>query len=275
MSAGTRRCSYARMRFEAKGWYEAERGLHARGGPDAWRGNRRPGAGAIELRDRGEWVSFDGFVLPSVPENWADLPFKLTASQTVSYNSNISSFPIGVAPRGAVLGDFTTTTNFGFSTRANVSGQQLFLDATFGVIRYLHDVQFNSTVYSLNAGVDWNVTSRCSGALAASLSKSPGELTEQVGTGVNYTTTTALNETGKCAVSNGYSLVFNSGLTTLTNSDAVNALNDARTELIAAGIEYAKGVQHSHGAGQHFRSELHRSNRGAGCSRIGHRDRLS
>ena len=30
--------------------------------------------------------SLDGFVLPSVPENWADLPFKLTASQTVSYN---------------------------------------------------------------------------------------------------------------------------------------------------------------------------------------------
>ncbi|HEY6733430.1 MAG TPA: hypothetical protein VI256_06485, partial [Roseiarcus sp.] len=185
--------------------------------------------------------SLDGLVLPSVPENWADLPFKLTASQTESYNSNISSFPIGVAPKGAILGDFTSTSNVGFSTRANVSGQQLFLDATFGVIHYLHDVQFNSTVYSLNAGVDWTVTSRCSGTLAASLSKSPGQLTEQVGTGVNFTTSTAINETGKCAISNGYSLVFNSGLTTTTNSDAANALNDARTELIAAGVEYAKG----------------------------------
>ena len=173
---------------------------------------------------------FDGLALPSVPENWADLPFKLTASQTVSYNSNIRSFPVGVAPRGTVLGDFTSTTNFGFSTRANVSGQQLFLDATFGVIRYLHEVDFNSTVYSLNAGVDWNVTSRCSGTLAASLSKSPAQLTEQVGTGVNYTTTTAFNETGKCAISNGYSLLFNSGLTTTTNSDPTNALNNARTD---------------------------------------------
>jgi hypothetical protein len=185
--------------------------------------------------------SLDGFILPSVPENWADLPFKLTASQTVSYNSNISSFPIGIAPKGAVLGDFTSTSNFGFSTKANVSGQQVFLDATFGVIHYLHETQFDSTVYSLNAGVDWKVTSRCSGTLAASLSKSPGQLTEQVGTGVNFTTTTALNETGKCSVSNGYSLVFNTGLTTTTNSDAANALNDARTELIAAGVEYAKG----------------------------------
>jgi hypothetical protein len=185
--------------------------------------------------------SLDGFILPSVPENWADLPFKLTASQTVSYNSNISSFPIGIAPKGAVLGDFTSTSNFGFSTKANVSGQQVFLDATFGVIHYLHETQFDSTVYSLNAGVDWKVTSRCSGTLAASLSKSPGQLTEQVGTGVNFTTTTALNETGKCSVSNGYSLVFNTGLTTTTNSDAANALNDARTELVAAGVEYAKG----------------------------------
>jgi hypothetical protein len=185
--------------------------------------------------------SLDGFVLPSVPENWADLPFKLTASQNVSYNSNISSFPVGVAPKGAILGDFTSTTNFGFQTRANVSNQQVFLDANFGVIRYLHQVQSNSTVYSLNAGVDWNVTSRCSGTLATSLSKSPAQLTEQVGTGINYTTTTALNESGKCGVANGYSVVFNSGLTTTTNSDPTNALNDARTALISAGVEYAKG----------------------------------
>jgi hypothetical protein len=183
-----------------------------------------------------------GVVLPAVPENWADLPFRLTASQVVSYNSNISSFPIGVAPVGAVVGDFNTSTNFGFSTRANIENQHLFLDATFGVIRYLHDVAFNSTVYSLNAGVDWNVTSRCSGTLGVALSKSPGQLTEQVGTGVNYTTTTAFNETGKCAVSNGYSFLFNSGLSTLTNSNAQNALNDSRNSLIAAGIEYAKGA---------------------------------
>jgi hypothetical protein len=184
---------------------------------------------------------FDGFVLPSVPENWADLPFKLTASQTVSYNSNVNSFPIGAAPRGAILGDFTSTSNFGFQTRGNVSAQHVFLDATFGVIRYLHEVGFDSTVYSLNAGVDWTVTSRCSGTLGVSLSKSPAQITEQVGTGVNYATTNAFNETGKCAVSNGYSLLFNTGLTTSTNSNAVNALNNSRTTLIAAGIEYAKG----------------------------------
>jgi hypothetical protein len=185
---------------------------------------------------------FDGFALPSIPQNWADLPFKLTASETVSYNSNINSFPVGFAPKGAIVGDFTNTTNFGFSTGANVGSQRLFLDANFGVIRYLRQAEFNSTIYSLNGGVDWNVTSRCSGALTASLSKSPAALTEQVGTGINYTTTNAFNETGKCAVSNGYSLLFNSGVTTLRNSNAQNTLNDSRTVLLAAGIEYAKGA---------------------------------
>ncbi len=181
--------------------------------------------------------------LPSVPQNWSDLPFKLTASETVSYNSNIDSLPIGfVNPRGGPQGDFTATSNFGFSTGANVENQRLFLDTTFGVIRYLHNADFNSTVYSVNGGVDWNVTSRCSGALTASLSKSPSQITEQVGTGVNFTTTNAFNETGKCAVSNGYSFLFNSGITTLTNSEANNALNNARTTLLAAGIEYAKGA---------------------------------
>jgi hypothetical protein len=210
---------------------------------------------------------FDGLTLPSVPENWADLPFKLTASQIVSYNSNISSFPVGFAPKGAVLGDFTSTTNFGFQTRANVSDQQLFLDATFGEIRYLHEAQFNSTVYSLNAGVDWNVTSRCSGTLVASLSKSPAQITEQVGTGVNYSTTTAVNETGKCAVSNGYSLVFNSGLTTIKNSDATNSLNDARTALIAAGVEYAKGASTLTGLASI--SDQNFTNRGAAAGALG------
>jgi hypothetical protein len=186
--------------------------------------------------------SFGGFVLPSVPDNWSDLPVKLTASQTVSYNSNLSGFPVGVATPGQVLGDFNSTTNFGLSTKANVSGQQLYFDGTFGVIRYLHEVVFDSTVYSINAGVDWTITSRCSGTLGVTLSKSPAAVTEQVGTGVNYSTTSAIDESGKCAVGNGFSLLFNSGLTTTKNSDAVNALNNGRTALISAGIEYAKGA---------------------------------
>ena len=44
--------------------------------------------------------SSGGFVLPALPENWADLPFTLSASQTVSYNSNINALPLGSAVPG-------------------------------------------------------------------------------------------------------------------------------------------------------------------------------
>jgi hypothetical protein len=186
--------------------------------------------------------SFDGFALPSVPANWADLPVKLTASESVSYNSNINGLPVGFPnPRGGPQGDFTATSNFGLSTRANVSGQQLFFDATFGLIRYVHEADFDSNIYSVNAGVDWTLTSRCSGALSVSLSKSPAALTDLIGTGINYSTSNTLNETGKCAVSNGYSLIFNSGLTTVTNSNPIDAINNSRNTLLSAGIEYVKG----------------------------------
>jgi hypothetical protein len=94
----------------------------------------------------------------------------------------------------------------------------------------------------VSAGDNWTLTSRCAGNLGVSLSKSPVTLTELVATGINYTKTTALNETGKCAVSNGYSLLFNTGWTDLTNSNPIDAINNNRITLLSAGIEYAKGA---------------------------------
>ncbi len=187
--------------------------------------------------------SLGGFSLPTLPGNWADLPFRLTASQTTSYNSNINGIPLGFAvPAGEVTGDFTTTTNLGFSTKANVFAQQLYFDATFGLVRYLHQTGFDSNVYTVSAGDNWTLTSRCAGNLGVTLSKSPSALTELVATGVNYLTSNALNETGKCAVANGYSVVFNSSLTRDTNSNPIDALNNSRTTMLSAGIEYAKGA---------------------------------
>jgi hypothetical protein len=123
----------------------------------------------------------DRVALPALPENWADLPFTLTASQTESYNSNINSIPLGVAvPAGESRADLTSSTNLGFSTKANVSGQQLYLDTTFGLIRYLRQTQFDSNVYSISAGDNWTLTSRCSGNLGVAHVKSPTAVTAQV-----------------------------------------------------------------------------------------------
>src|SRR5271155_5554232 len=48
----------------------------------------------------GDAPSSGGFMLPTLPENWADanwadMPFRLTASESVSYNNNIFALPAG------------------------------------------------------------------------------------------------------------------------------------------------------------------------------------
>ena len=76
-----------------------------------------------------------GFALPALPAdwNWSELPVRLTASEAVSYNSNIFALPIGAfVPRGGPQGDFTSTSSYGLSTKANWYGQQFFFDGTFG-----------------------------------------------------------------------------------------------------------------------------------------------
>jgi Putative beta-barrel porin 2 len=199
-------------------------------------------SGAVTEASAPSATSWGGFALPSLPGNWADLPFRLTASQSTSYNSNINALPLGFAtPPGVAKGDFTTTTNLGFSTKANVFAQQLYFDATFGLIRYRHQTGFDSNVYTVSAGDNWTLTSRCSGNIGVTLSKAPAAITELVASGVNYLTATALNETGRCAISNGYSVVFNSSLTQDTNSNPIDAVNNVRATMLEAGIEYSKG----------------------------------
>jgi hypothetical protein len=188
--------------------------------------------------------SSGGFSWPTLPDewNWSDLPVRLSASESVSYNSNILALPIGTsATNGLPQGDFTSTSSYGLSTKANWYGQQFFFDGTFGVIRYLHETGFDSNVYSFSPGVNWTLTSRCAGTLVGAFTKSPSTITEIVGTGINYATETSLTETGKCAISNGYSVVFNSSATKTNNSNPLDAVNNANVEMISAGIEYAKG----------------------------------
>jgi hypothetical protein len=195
--------------------------------------------------------SFGSPVLPTLPENWSDSPVKLTASQSVSYNSNIFGIPVSTAlPAGAARGDLDATTVFGLSSKPNWYGQQFFFDGSFGEIRYLHQVDFNSDTYNVSTGVNWALTSRCTGSLTAVASKSPTSVATQVVQvvapnqvfAVNNLTTTSLNETGKCAVSGGYFGILNSGWTKAANSNPLDALNNYQSTMLAAGIEYARGA---------------------------------
>jgi hypothetical protein len=219
------------------------------GGVTGGRGDELSDAGPTSSGQNPQ--SANNLPLPTLPENWSDLPVRLSASQSVAYNSNIFGVAEGVPlPAGSAHSDFISTTQFGISTKPYWfwSGQEFFFDASFGEIRYLHQVDFNSDIYNVDAGVNWTYASRCSGALTALASKSPTTVTTQVVNtterllGANYLTTTALNETGNCAFGNGYSAIFNSSETQSTNSNIVNALNNSRATMLAAGVEYKNSL---------------------------------
>jgi len=68
-------------------------------------------------------------------------------------------------------------------------------------------------------------------------------------------------------LSNGYSLVFDSGISEVTNSNALNGLNNGRTDMLAAGIEYAQGPDSL--TGMATISDSNYSNRGAVVNTLG------
>jgi hypothetical protein len=183
-----------------------------------------------------------GGVLPSLPENWSDMPVQFRASESVGYNSNILGTPTNSAILGNLhQGDFQSISSYGGSAKANWEGQQFFADGSYGFTRYLHDVSLNSAQHSADIGVNWIYTSRCSGTLIASDSVASSPFGQQVvsTSAINNVSTVSFNESAKCLISGEYSGVFNSGFSRSTNSTLANQPNNARTVFIAAGINYA------------------------------------
>jgi len=185
--------------------------------------------------------------LPKLPENWADLPFQIHLSEEVGYNDNILSSPNNasfVVNNASVvvkpIGAFESISNFGASTKFNWGYQQVFADASFGMYRYLNHSNFDTTHHNIDAGMNWTYTSKCAGRLVFSDVSEQSLPTQQIGVNlINSMTTASFDETGRCAITGNYSAVLNSGISYTTNSTALNALNNARTIFIAAGVNYA------------------------------------
>ncbi len=174
--------------------------------------------------------------------NWSDLPFTLNAGQTFGYNSNVLGIPQGVmfSPLGSPSrGDLFSTTNVGMSWKANVGAQQFFADGSYGITRYKTDVADDTHQYSFDAGVNWQVTSRCSGRLVAAANQFQSPIDEQVGVGINSVTLNSFNETGKCLITGYISGVLDSGISDTTNSNIADALNDYRAKFVRGGFQYA------------------------------------
>ena len=123
--------------------------------------------------------------------------------------------------------------------RDNVGAQQFFADGSYGITRYKTDVADDTHQYSFDAGVNWQVTSRCSGRLVAAANQYQSPIDEQVGPGINTVTLNSFNETGKCLLTGYISAVLDSGLSNTTNSNIANALNDYTAKFVRGGFEYA------------------------------------
>jgi hypothetical protein len=119
--------------------------------------------------------------------NWSDLPFTISATQSIGYNDNVLGLAQGqpMPANTPLRGDLFSTTVFGASTKVTLGQQQFFADASYGLTRYRVDTADDTHQYSLDAGVNWQVTSRCSGKLIAAQNQYQTPIEEQVGSGIS------------------------------------------------------------------------------------------
>jgi hypothetical protein len=183
-------------------------------------------------------------ILPDLPENWSDLPLRLNLSESTGYNSNILNAPStaggAVTAFGRPIGSLVSISNFGASTKAYWQGQQFFADGNVGIYRYLADEAQNTLQHSAHVGDNWTYGSKCSGKLVGSEATYQSQPGQQVGFNVKNTVTSeAFDENATCLVSGDYSFLFNSGISSTTNSAAADKINDYRSQYISAGITYS------------------------------------
>src|SRR5579871_1038647 len=110
----------------------------------------------------GSLSGFDG-ILPYLPQNWSDLPFTVGVSESLSYNSNLLNSPNTGGFRNAEVGGYLSTTNVNAGTKFYIGGDQFFADGTYGFYRYINHEDMNAGHYSGDMGVNWILTSKCSG----------------------------------------------------------------------------------------------------------------
>ena len=203
-------------------------------------------AGAEDVSSLWNGASVSGLdgVLPSVPENWADLPFQLSMNQSLTYNSNVFNTPVGnaslTALYGSPVGTFISQTNVTASTKFYWGAQQFFADGTYGLYRYINYGYLNATHNAGDLGWNWVLTSKCSGKLVASMNSAPAILGQQFGFNVlNILTTESFNETANCGITGNWSGILNSGVSRSSNSAPVDAFNNFTNVFASAGIKYA------------------------------------
>jgi len=196
------------------------------------------------------WSSLTSFlpgettgIFPKLPENWSDLPVQLHISETVGYNSNITGAQTNnqssLSSVFKPIGSLESISSYGFSFKNEVGAQQFFADGTWGMYRYARAPNFNSQTNAADIGDNFSYGSKCTGNVRLSEATSPSEPTQQLAVNtINSMRTVSGTENLQCIANGRFSTIFNSGITSSTNSAALDKLNDYRSAFIAAGINY-------------------------------------
>ena len=173
--------------------------------------------------------------------NWSDLPFTISATETTGYNDNILGLAQGqpLSPGTPSRGDFFSNTVFGASTKMYLGQQQFFADGTYGLTRYLTDSADNTHQYSLDAGLNWQIASLCSGRFIAAQNAYQSPITQQVGPGINTVLASSVSETATCLLTGNIGVILDSGWSSSQNSGGVNAANNNSSVYVRGGLQYS------------------------------------
>jgi hypothetical protein len=153
--------------------------------------------------------------------NWSDLPLLVTVNQSIGYNDNILGAPNDrAALSGSTRGDWFSTTVFGASSKLDMGRQKLFFDGSYGFTKYRVNPLADTNQYALKSGVDWVLTTSCSGSFSASATKRQQPLQDQVTPGINTQRIDALAGNAKCRLYGNLSLIFEGGASSTRNSAA-------------------------------------------------------
>ena len=173
--------------------------------------------------------------------NWSDLPFTVWGSQAFGYNSNILGLAQGepVSTSSPLRGDLFSTTIGGASTKAYLGAQQFFADGSYGITRYRVDTVDDTHQYSLDAGVVYQITSRCSGRVVAVKNLYQTPIEELISPGINNVMSSSVTETGTCQLTGYVNGILDSGWSSSQNSNAAEALNNYNSVYVRGGVEYS------------------------------------
>lgn len=165
--------------------------------------------------------------------------FRLEGSSQNMYNDNFRDLPSSAKlTNGATRSDFITTNSIDGYGTADVSRQQFFVLGSFGQVNYLKNNQFDGNPLSFAGGINWQVTSRCSGDLQSGIATRQQSDFAQLSTPVVNTVQTVNYEAhGLCNIGHEYSISLQGQRQESVNSNAALQLanldqNRAKTKLL-------------------------------------------